>query len=144
MVKIPWMAVLLVAGASLVGRSADAQGMSSANYSIPVAVINSGGGVMSSANYTLVASIGEPVVGFSTSARGDVNRDGLVNHGDVQTVLRISSGGKNAGDADVNFGEADADANSRIELLDAETLLRRLGTGSGFRLDAGFLSAAFQ
>ena len=144
MVKYIWISAILAAGAFLVGSPADAQGMSSTNYSIPVAVINSGGGVMSSANYTLVASIGEPVIGLSTSARGDVNRDGLVNQADVQSVLRIASGGKRATDADVNFGEADADANTRIELLDAETLLRRLGTGSGFRLDAGFLAAAFQ
>jgi hypothetical protein len=139
-----WLTGLLVVGALLAGQPANAQGMSSTNYSIPVAVINSGGGVMSSANYTLIASIGEPVIGASVSIRGDVNRDGLVNSADVSTVMRIAEGAKRATDADVDFGQADTDANAKIDLLDALTLGRRLGSGSGFRLDAGFLPAALQ
>jgi len=143
--KIRWMWSFLFMGILLCGPAAYAQ-MSSANYNIPGAVINTGGGVMSSANYTLVASIGEPIVGLTTAITGDVNKDGFVNAGDVGTVLRISGGNKNSADSDVNFSAADADASTKIDLLDAEKLLKLIqsGTGTGFRLDAGFIPAAFQ
>lgn len=133
----------LIAAVALAGP-AGAQGMSSENYRIPSAVLNSGGGITASAQYTLFLSIGEPVVGPATSAAGDVNRDGRVNHGDVGTVLRIAAGAKSARDADVDFPQADADNNARIELLDAETLLRRLDNLSGHTIEFGIVFGSIQ
>lgn len=139
--------ILMVAASAglLFGRSATAQGMSSANYKIPSSVVNSGGGTMSSANYTLIASIGEPVIGPTESAgydlyagflaaylnaigmRGDVNRDGVINSADVRLLLQITGGLKNAADGDVDWQSGDVDAavgDGKIDARDAARLLR--------------------
>jgi hypothetical protein len=118
---------------ALAGGSAFAQGMSSANYSIPVSVINSGGGVASSANYTLTASIGEPIIGPT----------GGVAAG-PPSVLRIAGGLKNSKDADVNFSASDAKIDGIVNILDAVTIARGIAAGTigGIGLDAGFLPAA--
>lgn len=135
----------LVAVSALALGAAHAQGLSSANYRIPAYVINSGGGVMSSANYTLVASIGEPVVGDGTSAnykgswgflasllasigiRGDVNRDGVIDTADVAMLLRVSGGLLSSTDASVDFVNGDVNTTTgdgKINVLDASKVLR--------------------
>jgi hypothetical protein len=142
--KTVWLAAV-VAVSALVCGAAHAQGLSSANYSIPVYVINSGGGAMSSANYTLVASIGEPVIGDGASAnykgswgflagllatigmRGDVNRDGLINAADVAMLLEISGGLLSGAAPTVDFPNGDVNASpgdGKIDVLDASKVLR--------------------
>jgi hypothetical protein len=124
----------LAAGAlALTGASAFAQGMSSANYSIPVSVINAGGGVASSANYTLTASIGEPIIGPTGGVAAAPG-----------SVLRIAAGLKNSKDADVNFSASDAKLDGVVNILDAVTIARGISSGTigGISLNAGFLPAA--
>lgn len=124
-----------VAALALTAGAALADGMSSANYSIPVSVINSGGGVASSANYVLTASIGEPIIGSSGGVAATPTMD-----------LRIVGGMKDAKDADVNFGAADAKVDGVVNILDAVTIARGIagGTIGGTGLEAGFLPAALQ
>ncbi|HEY3414741.1 MAG TPA: hypothetical protein VGM51_17010 [Armatimonadota bacterium] len=129
--------------------SAHAQiGMSSANYRIPTSVINSGGGIASSTNYTLIASIGEPVIGLIGTAPtdnyrvnagflatlvqvmgtpGDLNYDGKVDFEDVKLALRISAGLANGAYPAVNFPSGDvvpATPDGKIDLRDVDRILR--------------------
>lgn len=128
------LAGIAVAALALCAGSSFAQGMSSPNYSIPVSVLNSGGGVASSANYTLIASIGEPFIG----TMGGIAVTPAVD-------LRIAGGMKSSRDADVNFGAADARVDGVINILDAVTIARSITNGGvGVQLDAGFLPAALQ
>lgn len=137
------LAGLLLVGAWLAGQTAHAQGMSSANYQIPSMVINSGGGTASSANYQMIVSIGEPVIGPTSSAAfqanlgflatlasfvaapGDLNGDGVVNIADVKLALQISAGLSNAAAPGVNFGAGDVvGPDGKIAIMDADKILR--------------------
>jgi hypothetical protein len=120
----------LAAVFAVAGGSAFAQGMSSANYSIPSSVINAGGGVASSANYVLTASIGEAIIGPTGGVLAA-----------PPSVLRISGGLKNSQDADVNFGASDAKVDGLVNILDAVTISKAItnGTLGGTSLNAGFL-----
>jgi acetamidase/formamidase len=148
------MKFLLATGAALVLvvsaiSAARAQiGMSSANYRIPTSVINSGGGTASSTNYTLIASIGEPVIGLIGTtppdnyklnagflatliqvigSPGDLNYDGLVDINDVKLALQIAAGLASGAYPGVNFPSGDvvpAVPDGKIDLRDADRILR--------------------
>jgi len=141
----PYLIMAVVAIAFVVGSDAVAQGMSSANYRIPSSVIASGGATMTSTNYTLTATVGEPVVGPSTGVnvklnagfiatlmsvigtKGDVNRDGVIDATDVNILLKITGGLKNSDDLDVDFINGDVNPptpDGLITLEDAVRLLR--------------------
>ena len=109
--------------------------MSSSSYTITDDVFSSGGGTMSSANYSLQATLGQPSpIGTSNSSTysnhagfwhflvtlGDVNGDGAVNLTDVIRVLQVLSG-QNGGQI---YKAADINGDGQIGL---EELLYGLG-----------------
>jgi hypothetical protein len=123
-------------------------GMSSANYRIPTSVVNSGGGAASSTNYTLIASIGEPIIGLIGTnppdnykinagflatliqvigSPGDLNDDGVVDINDVKLALQISAGLANGAYPGVNFPNGDvvpAAPDGIMNLRDVDRILR--------------------
>ena len=135
-----------VAFAGVATTAIRAQGMSSPNYRIPTCVVAAGGGGMASANYQLVATVGEPIVGASTGpntilnagfiatlvaiigTRGDVNRDGVINSDDVKMILKVTAGIKSSGDSDFDYPNADVEpsptSDGQITLRDAARVLR--------------------
>ncbi|HEY3268305.1 MAG TPA: hypothetical protein VGM37_15405 [Armatimonadota bacterium] len=145
-----WTLALVAAAGFLAGAACHAQGMSSANYKIPTYVINSGGGVASSANYQLVASIGEPIIGpigttppdnykvdagfLATLVQvigmpGDVNADGVVDVEDVKMLLKVSGGLTDSSAASVSFSNGNVNPTTPdccIHLDDAVKVLRYL------------------
>ncbi len=109
--------------------------MSSSSFTITDDVISSGGGTMSSTNYTLQATLGQPSPpGISNSSTcsnhagfwhflvtlGDVNGDGVIDLTDVIRVLQVLSG-ENGGQV---YKAADINEDGRIGL---EELLYGLG-----------------
>lgn len=113
--------------------------MTSANYKITTTVISGGGGAMSSQNYSLVSTLGQPTpLGQSSSTSfalepgfwptllslvvGDVNGDGSVDLKDVIAALQVVTGQTAA----TVFKEADADGDGRIGLGEAIKILRQL------------------
>ena len=122
--------------------------MSSANFRIPTSVINSGGGTASSTNYTLIASIGEPVIGLIGTAPtdnyrvnagflatliqvigspGDLNYDGVVDFNDVKLALQIAAGLSSGAYPGVNFPKGDvvpSTPDGTIDLRDVDHILR--------------------
>ena len=109
--------------------------MSNDSYTITDDVLSGGGGTMSSANYTLQATFGQPSpIGVSSSSAysnhagfwyflitlGDVNGDGFVDLTDVIRVLQVLSG-QNGGQI---YKAADIDGDGKVGL---EELLYGLG-----------------
>lgn len=141
-------AAAMVLLASVISSARAQIGMSSANYRIPTSVINSGGGTASSTNYTLVASIGEPIIGLIGTAPtdnyrinagflatliqvigspGDLNYDGVVDINDVKLALQISAGLANGAYPGVNFPNGDVvpvAGDGKIDLRDVDHILR--------------------
>ena len=119
---------------------ADAE-MSSTSYRISTAVMSSGGNTMSSDNFSMVSTLGQPTVlgnGSSFSYRsypgflytllfatlvGDMNGDGIVNLGDMITALQVVTGQA----PETIMKEADADGDGKIGLSEALHILRKLG-----------------
>ncbi len=116
-------------------------GMSSTSYKIPTTVMSSGGNEMSSANFSMVSTLGQPTAlghgssgnytiesGFFytlilTIALGDVNGDGVVNLADVIEVLQVATGQT----VESIFLEADIDGDGQIGLVEAIMALRKVG-----------------
>jgi len=118
-------------------------GMSSTSFKIPTSVMSSGGNTMSSENFNMVSTLGQPTVlgnGLSSSYRsypgfwqtllltltiavGDVNGDGTVNLEDVIATLQTATGQTVES---INL-EADADGDGRIGVAEAIMILRNLG-----------------
>ena len=114
--------------------------MSSTNYRITSTVMSGGGGAMSSANFNIVFTAGQPGPPGSISSSdyqinsgfwytllldsvGDVNGDGVVNLGDVIAALQVVTGQSPA----TIIKEADADGDGKIGLSEALHILRKLG-----------------
>ena len=118
-------------------------GMSSESFRISTTVMSSGGNTMSSENFNMVSTLGQPTVlgsGLSTNyisypgfwhtllltltiAVGDVNGDGAVNLEDVVMTLQIATGQT----VESIYLEADANGDSRIGVAEAIMILRKLG-----------------
>ena len=121
--------------------SAACAGMSSASYRITTSVMSGGGGTMSSDNFIMMSTLGQPAgLGNSTStgyildagywytillslAVGDVNGDGTVNLHDVIAALQAVTGQT----AETLYTEADADGDGRIGVAESIMILRKLG-----------------
>ena len=119
--------------------------MSSTSYRISTTVMSGGGNTMSSGNFSMVSTLGQPTVlgnGISTSyssypgflytllltiAVGDVNGDGAVNLEDIIVTLQAVTGQT----VESIYLEADADGDSRIGLVEAIMVLRKLGDLTG-------------
>ena len=115
--------------------------MSSTSYRISTTVISGGGNTMSSDNFSMISTLGQPTVlgkgssasynsypGFwytflLTIAVGDVNGDGAVNLEDVIMTLQIVTGQT----VESIYLEADADGDGRIGVAEAIMILRKLG-----------------
>jgi len=115
--------------------------MSSTSYRISTTVISGGGNTMSSDNFSMISTLGQPTVlgqGSSTSynnypgfwytllltiAVGDVNGDGAVNLEDVIKALQAVTGQT----VESIYLEADADGDGRIGVAEAIMILRKLG-----------------
>ncbi len=115
--------------------------MSSSSFRIPTSVMSSGSNTMSSTNFHVVSTLGQPTVlgkGLSTNyssypgfwytlllniAVGDVNGDGAVSLEDVIITLQIATGQT----TEAIYLEADADGDSRIGLSESIMILRKLG-----------------
>lgn len=114
--------------------------MSSTNYRITSSIISGGGSAVSSTNYHLVSTLGQPsLIGSSSStgygidsgfwyamqlyAIGDVNGDGLVNLEDVIATLQVVTGQLPV----TIIKEADTDGDGEIGLSEAFHILRKLG-----------------
>jgi hypothetical protein len=118
-------------------------GMSSTSFRMPTSVMSSGGNTMSSENFSMVSTLGQPTVlgnGLSpnynsypgfwhtllltlTIAVGDVNGDGAVNLEDVIATLQAATGQT----VESIYLEADADGDGRIGIAEAIMILRKLG-----------------
>jgi len=116
-------------------------GMSSTSYRISTSVISGGGNTMSSDNFTMVSTLGQPSsLGSGTSnsyridagywytilltlAVGDVNGDGIVNLKDVIATLQVVTGQT----VESIYLEADADEDGRIGVAESIMILRKLG-----------------
>jgi len=116
-------------------------GMSSTSFRIPTSVMSSGGNTMSSENFNMISTLGQPTMlgnGLSTSyssypgfwytllltlAVGDVNGDGAVNLEDVIVALQAMTGQT----VDSLILEADVNSDGRIGLAEAIMVLRKLG-----------------
>lgn len=120
------------------GASAE---MSSTSFIISTTAMSSGGNIMSSDNFSMASTLGQPSphgnaasAGFNidagfwytlllTIAVGDVNGDGAVNLEDVIMTLQIVTGQT----MESIYMEADADGDSRIGVAEAIMILRKPG-----------------
>ena len=135
--------MLLIAQAVLLCLIASmaSAGMSSTSYRISTSVISGGGNTMSSDNFSMVSTLGQPTVlgnGLSESyssypgfwytllltiAVGDVNGDGAVNLKDVIVTLQAVTGQT----VESIYLEADVDGDDRIGVTEAIMILQKLG-----------------
>ena len=115
--------------------------MSSTSFRISTTAMSSGGNTMSSDNFSMMSTLGQPSphgnaasAGFNidagfwytlllTIAVGDVNGDGVVDLKDVISTLQVMIGQT----VDSIVKEADADGDGRIGVAEAIMILRRLG-----------------
>jgi hypothetical protein len=114
--------------------------MSSTSFRISTTVMSSGGNTMSSTNFRMVSTFGQPtVLGNGSSASyssypgflytlllskvGDVNGDGLINLKDVIAALQVVTGQS----LDSIMKEADVNGDGKIGLSEALFILRLLG-----------------
>ena len=115
--------------------------MSSTSYRISTTVMSCGGNTMSSTNFNMMSTLGQPSPtgnvssinyinnsGFlftllSAIVAGDVNGDGIVNLEDVITALQITTGQTLAGISLI----ADTDGDGRIGIVEAIMVLRKIG-----------------
>lgn len=115
-------------------------GMSSISFRIPTSVMSSGGNTMSSMNFSMVSTLGQPTVpGDGSSASyssypgfiytlllsivGDVNGDGIVDLKDVLATLQIVTG-QTPGTIIL---QVDADGDGSIGIAEVIMVLRQLG-----------------
>ena len=116
-------------------------GMYSTSYKISSTVMSSGGNMMTSANFTMLSTLGEPTVlgnglspnysnypGFLytlliTITIGDVNGDGVANLEDMILTLQVATGQT----IESIYLDADADGDGRIGLSESIMILRKLG-----------------
>ena len=131
---------------ALTAGPVSADGSSSPNYQMPSYVFNSGGATIASANYQMIASIGEQMIGTTSSAgyrgdlgflatllsitgqRGDANHDGVINLVDVALLLKVS-GNLSIAPIRLDFPNSDVSpvpGDGKIDVRDAARLLRFL------------------
>ena len=114
--------------------------MSSTSYIIPTSVMSGGGNTMSSANFNIVSTLGQPtVLGIGSSSSyssypgfvytlmlailmGDVNGDGSINLKDVISALQVVTGQTTAS----IYLEADANEDGHIGIAEALMVLIKL------------------
>lgn len=119
--------------------------MSSTSFRIPTSVMSSGGNTMSSANFSMLSTLGQPsalgsgsstgYISYSgflytlllTISMGDVNGDGSVNLKDVISALRVVTGQT----VTSIYLEADADGDGHIGTAEAIMALRKLSGYTG-------------
>ncbi len=114
--------------------------MSSTSYKIPTSVISGGGNTMSSANFSMLSTLGQPsalgsgsstgYIGYPgflytlllTISMGDVNGDGFLNLKDVISALQVVTGQTAAS----IYLEADANGDGHIGTAEALMVIREL------------------